>query len=78
MKGKNVMLQEDISGIEAIYGGGATLVRSQILLRVDISMDTPPPSSPSAAATRICFRRDRPPTRFVFWRGSSSAASAYG
>ncbi|MCB1682728.1 MAG: DUF484 family protein [Rhodospirillales bacterium] len=42
MKGKNVLLQEDISGIEAIYGGGATLVRSQILLRVDISLDTPP------------------------------------
>lgn len=42
MKGKNVLLQDDISGIEAIYGGGATLVRSQILLRVDISMDTPP------------------------------------
>lgn len=42
MQGKNVMLQENISGIEAIYGGGATLVKSQILLRVDISMDTPP------------------------------------
>lgn len=42
MQGKNVLLQDDISGIEAIYGGGATLVRSQILLRVDISMDTPP------------------------------------
>lgn len=42
MTGKNVLLQEDISGIEAIYGGGAALVRSQILLRVDISMDTPP------------------------------------
>lgn len=42
MDGKNVMLQDDISGIEAIYGGGATLVRSQILLRVDISMGTPP------------------------------------
>ena len=42
MTGKNVMIQENISGIEAIYGGGATLVRSQILLRVDISMDTPP------------------------------------
>jgi uncharacterized protein YigA (DUF484 family) len=39
---KNVMLQENISGIEAIYGGGAALVKSQILLRVDISMDTPP------------------------------------
>ena len=29
-------------GIEPIFGGGATLVRSQALLRVDISMDTPP------------------------------------
>ncbi len=38
---KNVMLQENISGIEPIYGGGAALVKSQILLRVDISMDTP-------------------------------------
>lgn len=42
MKGKNVLLQDNISGIEPIYGGGATLVQSQILLRVDISMDTPP------------------------------------
>lgn len=42
MKGKNVLLQDNISGIEPIYGGGAALVRSQILLRVDISMDTPP------------------------------------
>ena len=42
MKKKTVMMQDNISGIEAIYGGGATLVRSQILLRVDISEDTPP------------------------------------
>lgn len=42
MGDKNVMLQDNISGIEAIYGGGATLVQSQILLRVDISMGTPP------------------------------------
>lgn len=42
MTGKNVLLQENISGIEPIYGGGAALVKSQILLRVDISMDTPP------------------------------------
>ncbi|MCE7886805.1 MAG: DUF484 family protein [Alphaproteobacteria bacterium PRO2] len=42
MAGKNVLLQENISGIEPIYGGGAALVKSQILLRVDISMDTPP------------------------------------
>ena len=42
MGDKTVLLEDDISGIEAIYGGGATLVKSQILLRVDISMKTPP------------------------------------
>jgi len=42
MGDKNVMLQDNIGGIEAIYGGGANLVQSQIMLRVDISMDTPP------------------------------------
>jgi hypothetical protein len=42
MNGQNVLLQSNISGIEPIYGGGATLVQSQALLRVDISMDTPP------------------------------------
>ena len=42
MNGQSVMLESNISGIEAIYGGGATLVKSQILLRVDISMGTPP------------------------------------
>lgn len=42
MRGKDILLQDDISGIEAIYGGGAGLVRSQALVRVDISMNTPP------------------------------------
>ncbi len=42
MSGKSVLLQSNISGIEAIFGGGATLVGSQALLRVDISMNTPP------------------------------------
>lgn len=42
MGGQNVLLQSNISGIEAIFGGGATLVQSQALLRVDISTDTPP------------------------------------
>lgn len=42
MADADVLLQSDITGIDAIYGGGATLVRSQALLRVDISMDTPP------------------------------------
>ncbi len=42
MHEKQVLLQDNIAGSEAIYGPGATLVQSQILLRVDISMDTPP------------------------------------
>ena len=42
MGDKAVLLEGDINGIEAIYGGGATLVKSQILLRIDISMGTPP------------------------------------
>jgi uncharacterized protein YigA (DUF484 family) len=42
MGGQDALLQSDISGIEAIYGGAYTLVQSQALLRVDISMNTPP------------------------------------
>ncbi len=42
MDGKNSLLQSNISGIEVIYGGAYTLVQSQALLRVDISMNTPP------------------------------------
>jgi uncharacterized protein len=42
MQGKHTLLQNDIGGIEAIYGAGATLVRSQALVRIDISMQTPP------------------------------------
>ncbi len=42
MSDKTILLQDNISGIEAVYGGGATLVQSQILLRLDISEDTPP------------------------------------
>lgn len=42
MSDKPVLLQDNISGSEAIFGGGAALVSSQILLRVDISMGTPP------------------------------------
>lgn len=42
MEGKEVLLQDNISGIEPIYGGGASLVCSQILLRIDVSHNTPP------------------------------------
>lgn len=42
MAGRNILHQSDISGIETIYGAGAHLVRSQALVRVDISKRTPP------------------------------------
>ncbi len=42
MQGQTALLQGDINGSDAIYGGGARLVRSQAVLRVDISMNTPP------------------------------------
>lgn len=42
MSGKSILHQADISGIETIYGSGAQLVRSQVLVRVDVSGRTPP------------------------------------
>ncbi len=42
MGGKDSLLQSNIAGIEVIYGGAFSLVQSQALLRVDISMNTPP------------------------------------
>lgn len=42
LAGRPILLQSDISGVEPIYGGGATLVRSQALVRVTIAHDTPP------------------------------------
>lgn len=42
MSTKRILLQTDISGIETIYGSGATLVRSQALVRIDIWHQTPP------------------------------------
>lgn len=38
---RDVLLQENISGSEAIYGGGATLVHSQALARLNIAGDGP-------------------------------------
>lgn len=42
MGDQNAILQDNMRGLDAIYGGGAALVRSQLLLRIDISMGTPP------------------------------------
>lgn len=42
MTDKHAILQNDIHGSEAVFGGAARLVRSQAILRVDISQQTPP------------------------------------
>ncbi len=40
-KDKSTLLEGNIAGFEEIYGGGATLVKSQALVRLSISRDTP-------------------------------------
>lgn len=40
--GEDAVLSSNCVGLEALYGAGANLVRSQALVRVDISMNTPP------------------------------------
>lgn len=37
-----VLLESNIHGVEEIYGGGARLVRSQLITRLDITTDIPP------------------------------------
>lgn len=42
MKHHTLLMQPDIGGLELIYGAGHTLVRSQLLLKINISPTTPP------------------------------------
>lgn len=42
LNGDDAKLSSHIKGYEALYGSGAGLVKSEALVRVDISMDTPP------------------------------------
>jgi len=42
LQGQDILLQANISGLEAIYGGGANLVQSQALLKLSMTQDTPP------------------------------------
>lgn len=66
MGDKTVLLEDDISGIEAIYGGGATLVKSQILLRVDISMNTPPAILAFGSREADMFREGQATDQILF------------
>jgi uncharacterized protein YigA (DUF484 family) len=42
MSGDTHLLESDIHGVEEIYGGGATLVRSQAIMRLDVTTTIPP------------------------------------
>ncbi len=66
MSDKSVMLQDNISGIEQIYGGGATLVQSQILLRIDISMGTPPAILAFGSRNPEMFREGQATDQIIF------------
>ncbi len=42
LNGEDAKLSSNCHGLESLYGSGAGLVRSEALVRVDISMNTPP------------------------------------
>lgn len=42
MGGDTHLLESNIHGVEEIYGGGATLVRSQAVMRLDVTTTIPP------------------------------------
>ena len=66
MEGKNVLLQAHIGGIEAVYGGAAALVASQILLRVDIAMDMPPAILAFGSRDPAAFHEGQPTDQIAF------------
>ncbi|MBX2834903.1 MAG: DUF484 family protein [Micavibrio sp.] len=63
---KPVMLEENISGIEPIYGGGATLVKSQILLRIDIDPETPPALMAFGSRDPLMFNENQATDQILF------------
>lgn len=60
------LLQDNISGIEAIYGGAAALVQSQILLRIDISLGTPPAILAFGSRNADMFNPDQATDQILF------------
>ena len=42
MNGKNILITDHVIADENIFGGGAGLVKSQVLLKLNIAPDTPP------------------------------------
>ena len=42
MKEQTIILESNMAGIDELYGGGAGLVKSQLLLRLNISINVPP------------------------------------
>ncbi len=51
------LLEENIKGIEEIYGGGATLVASQALFRIDTNDNNPPSLLAFGSRNPHCFKQ---------------------
>ncbi|MCB1533071.1 MAG: DUF484 family protein [Alphaproteobacteria bacterium] len=69
MGSKPVLLQDNIAGIEPIYGGGATLVKSQILLRIDIASNTPPAILAFGSRDADMFQEGQATDQILFMAG---------
>ncbi len=42
LKDRPLLLESNIAGFDEIYGGGATLVKSQVLMRITVTPSAPP------------------------------------
>ncbi len=69
MGDERILLQSNISGIEAVYGGGATLVQSQILLRLEIAPGTPPAMLAFGSRDPEMFSPDQATDQILFLAG---------
>ncbi len=66
MLNEYTLLQDNISGIEAVFGGGAALVRSQLLLRLDIAPETPPAILAFGSRDPNAFNKDQATDQISF------------
>lgn len=66
---KKVRLDSNIIGEELIYGGGAGLVKSQALVRLDVAQDTPPALLAFGSRDPVLFRSGQGTELIGFFSG---------
>lgn len=69
MNNKPVLLQSNISGIESIFGSAASLVQSQILLRLTLSTHGPPALIAFGSRNPTMFTPDQATDHILFLGG---------